>query len=147
MYGESRGEMMTFLAMREDFPLKAAATVGAFTDLGFFIKDNPGMESVSEKIWADYKENKEKIFERRSAVNWAEKLNTPLLIMNGNNDPQVKPLHSLYLAERMQVAGKKYQLIIFDGGNHILSGMHTEERDRQIIKWFKKHYTNRMKDL
>jgi hypothetical protein len=61
MYGESRGEMMTFLAMREDFPLKAAATVGAFTDLGFFIKDNPGMESVSEKIWADYKENKEKI--------------------------------------------------------------------------------------
>jgi dipeptidyl aminopeptidase/acylaminoacyl peptidase len=139
MYGESRGGMMTFMAMRENFPLKAAATVGAFTDLGLFIKDNPGMESVSKKIWVDYKETKEKIFERRSAVNWVKKLNTPLLIMNGNNDYQVKPRHSLNLAERMQVSGKKYQLIIFDGGNHILSGIHTEERDLQIIKWFKKH--------
>jgi dipeptidyl aminopeptidase/acylaminoacyl peptidase len=139
MYGESRGGMMTLQAIRENFPLKAAAIVGAFTDLALFIKDTPGMESVSKQIWSDYQENKEKILKRRSAIHWAEKINTPLLIMNGNKDPQVKPQHSFYLAEKLQTLGKKYQLIIYEGGNHILSGMLTEERDRQIISWFKRH--------
>ncbi len=63
--------------------------------------------------------------------------------MNGGNDPQVKAEHSLYLAEKLQALGKSYQLIIFEGGNHILSGGLTEERDRQIINWFKKHFLPR----
>lgn len=139
MYGESRGGMMTLEAIRENFPLRAAATIGAFTDLGLFIKDNPQMERVSEQIWPDYKENKDRIFERRSAVQWAEEINTPLLIMHGGNDPQVKAGHSLHLAEKLQALGKSYQLMIFEGGNHILSKELTEERDRQIISWFKRY--------
>jgi dipeptidyl aminopeptidase/acylaminoacyl peptidase len=139
MYGESRGGMMTLQAVRDRFPLRAAATVGAFTDLGMFEKDNPGMESVSLQIWPDYKENQVNIFKRRSAVDWADKLNTPLLIMDGGSDPQVKPEHGMYLAEKMQALGKKYQLVILEGGNHILSGRSMDERDRQIIAWFKKY--------
>jgi hypothetical protein len=33
MYGESRGGMMTFQAIRRDLPVDAAAVFGAFTDL------------------------------------------------------------------------------------------------------------------
>jgi dipeptidyl aminopeptidase/acylaminoacyl peptidase len=94
---------------------------------------------VSLQIWPDYKENKVNIFKRRSAVEWVDKLNTPLLIMDGGSDPQVKPEHGMYLAEKMQALGKKYQLVILEGGNHILSGRSMDERDRQIIAWFKKY--------
>lgn len=145
MYGESRGGMMTFQAIRDKYPIKAAATVGAFTDLEMFNKANAGMEEVSAQIWPDFKINKAQIYERRSALKWAEQLNIPLLIMNGGSDQQVNPKHSLLLAEKLQQLNKPYQLIILESGNHILSGELTNERDHHIIQWFKKHLSPKRK--
>lgn len=41
MIGESRGGMMTFQAIRDEFPIRAAAVYGAFTDLGSFLESTP----------------------------------------------------------------------------------------------------------
>ncbi len=139
MYGESRGGMMTLQVLRNGFPLNAAATVGAFTDLKMLVKSSPNMKAVAEKIWPDFKENKEKIYKPRSAVLWADKINAPLLTMQGNKDQQINPEQSLILAGKLQTLGKSYQLIIIDGGNHTLSGKNTNKRDYEIISWFKEH--------
>src|SRR4051812_39375399 len=41
MFGESRGGMMTYQAIRDHVPLRAAATVGAFTDFDALVRSDP----------------------------------------------------------------------------------------------------------
>ena len=41
LYGESRGGVMTYLAIKKNFPANAAAVYGAFTDMEALIKDKP----------------------------------------------------------------------------------------------------------
>ncbi len=139
MYGESRGGMMTFLALAKKFPVKAAATVGAFTDMQMFNDDNPYIINVSHQIWKDYDEHKDSIIYKRSVVNWADLINVPVLVMQGGADPQVRPFESLKLVNIFQQKQKTYQYIILQNGNHILSHEWTDERDRQILNWFERY--------
>lgn len=138
MYGESRGGMMTYQAVRDGFPLKAAAVFGAFTDLEGFLAANANSLAMARQIWSAYDERKEEIIARRSAIRWIEKLNTPLLIMHGGADPLVSPLQSLALAEKLQQAGKVYELVVYAEDNHILS-KNSLDRDRRALAWFKQH--------
>lgn len=142
MYGQSRGGMMTFQAVRDGFPLRAAAVFGAFTDLGIYLdKDmRGGGPKLANMVWPDFAEKRESIVERRSAVRWAGKLDTPLLIMHGGADPQVSPLHALRLAELLENAGKRYELVIRAGEKHNLNGWQAE-RDALAMEWFRRHAT------
>lgn len=90
------------------------------------------------EIWPDYKEHRNDIAMRRSAVDWAEKIDTPVLIMHGGADEDVPPSHALALAMKLQELGKTYQLIIRSGANHHLFGW-LAERDAQAVEWFRRH--------
>ena len=134
MYGESRGGMMTFQAIRDGFPIRAAATFGAFTDLTPMVEANP---KVVAQLWPDYATKGEAIRMRRSAILWPEKINVPLLIMHGGADTGLSPSHSLALASKLQELGKTYQLIIRAGAGHVMSEWRVE-RDAAAIEWFRK---------
>jgi dipeptidyl aminopeptidase/acylaminoacyl peptidase len=139
MYGLSRGGMMTFQAIRYGFPLRAAATFGAFTDLDALMKsDPPFYEPLKKRIWPDFDSRSAEILDKRSAIRWADKLNAPLLLMHGGNDQSVDPAQTLNLAQELQRLGKKYELLIYADDNHVLS-RNQEDRDRRAIAWFKKH--------
>jgi dipeptidyl aminopeptidase/acylaminoacyl peptidase len=139
LYGESRGGMMTLRGLRDGAGVRAAATVGAISDLQAFFMEQPQVEvQMAKAIWPDYRENRAAILERRSAVRWADRINTPVLLMHGGQDQSVSPMHSLRLAEALQKSKKDYALIIFAGDNHVLSE-HREERDGQALKWFRAH--------
>lgn len=138
MYGESRGAMMTYQAIRECFPMRAAAVYGGFTDLRPLADPGGKFAQAAVMIWPDYAERRSEIATRRSAIDWAEKLETPVLIMHGGADRDVSPSHALALATRLQELGKTYQLIIRSGADHHLSGW-LAERDAQAIEWFRRH--------
>jgi dipeptidyl aminopeptidase/acylaminoacyl peptidase len=139
MYGLSRGGMMTFQAIRQGFPLRAAATFGAFTDLDALMKsDPPFYEPLKKRVWPDFDSRSAEILEKRSAIKWADRLNVPLLLMHGGNDQSVNPAQTLNLAQELQRLGKKYELLIYADDNHVLS-RNQEDRDRRAIAWFKKH--------
>lgn len=53
MYGESRGGMMTYQAIRDAFPINAAAVFGAFTDLEI-MNQSPSVQKAIPQIWPDY---------------------------------------------------------------------------------------------
>lgn len=53
---------MTYLAMRNKFPPKAAATFGGITDMEMFIQDFPDAENLFHQIYPDYKTNRDQIF-------------------------------------------------------------------------------------
>lgn len=138
MLGESRGGIMTYMALRKKFPVRAAAVIGGITDLSMYLEGRPWAEQFFMEYYPTYAEKKDSILQSRSAVFWAEDITAPLLIMNGQADPQVAPAHALQMAGRLAALDKEFQLIILQKGNHILSGAHTERRDREVIEWFKK---------
>ena len=140
LYGESRGGVMTYLAMKRNFPANAAAVYGAFTDMEALIKERPEVyrPQLLTRIWPDFDSRKDEIFRSRSAIFWPESLGLPVLIMHGGADWSVNPSHSLTIAQKLQSLGKTYELIIYAGDGHRLA-RNQEDRDRRAVAWFRKH--------
>lgn len=138
MYGESRGAMMTYQAIREHYPMLAAAAYGGFTDLRPLADPGGRFAEVTKTIWPDYSERRSEIARRRSAIDWPESFDTPVLIMHGGADRDVSPSHALALAARLQELGKTYELVIRSGSDHHLSGW-LAERDAHAVEWFRRH--------
>ena len=142
LLGESRGGMMVLQAIREGFPAHAAAIYGGFTDLYRLIDENPDQyEGMADQLWPDWRTNTDEILGRRSAVKWAERIDTPILIMHGGNDQSMPVTQSLALANRLQELGKTYELHIFGYENHVISGR-AIERDALATAWYEKHATD-----
>jgi dipeptidyl aminopeptidase/acylaminoacyl peptidase len=139
MYGESRGGVMTYFAIKKKFPINAAAVIGAFTDLEGLIKYRPEVykPEMLNRLWPNFDSQKNEIFRSRSAVYWPETLDVPLLIMHGGADWSVNPSQSLAFAQKLQDLGKTYELVIYAGDNHFIS-RNQEDRDRRAVAWFRK---------
>lgn len=137
LYGESRGGMMIFQAIRDGFPANAAATYGGFTDLEQ-MTSGPAGEAMANAIWPDFKKHREAIIERRSAVRWADKLKIPLLLMQGSDDGQVAPTQTLRLATELAKGTSEFGVFIFPGANHTIQQFRNE-RDRLAIEFFRRH--------
>jgi dipeptidyl aminopeptidase/acylaminoacyl peptidase len=139
LYGESRGGMMTFLAIKHGFPARAAAVFGAFADLGVLIAAAPDRYNPLVKtIWSDYASRRDEILGSRSVLQWTDRIDMPLLIMHGGADRDVNAGQALALAGRLQTLGKEYELLIYAGDNHVLSE-HRVERDQRAAAWFRRH--------
>lgn len=138
MLGESRGGMMTYMALKKGFQVNAAATIGAITDLKAYIAERPWDENNLKNLWTDYEQQKQAIFYSRSVMAWYDSIHTPVLILHGAKDPQVKPQQALQLAQAFSNAGKPFELHIFNDGNHILSGTVSDARDAIVVGWFRK---------
>lgn len=72
LYGESRGGVMSLLAMRDGFPARAAATFGAITDLAAYLKEDARAARIVHAVWPDYDARREEIHAARSALQWPE---------------------------------------------------------------------------
>lgn len=140
MYGFSRGGMMTYQAISRGFPIKAAAVVGAFTDLQELIDTHAQQYplTILSQVWPNYETRKAEIAKTRSAISWPERLNTPVLIMHGGNDRSVNTEQSLLLAQQLQKLGKVYELTVYSGDNHDLT-KNSADRDRHVVSWFNRY--------
>jgi dipeptidyl aminopeptidase/acylaminoacyl peptidase len=65
-------------------------------------------------------------------MRWPEKINVPVLIMNGGADTDVSPLHAIQLASALEKLGKPYELKIFYGEKHVSRGR-ARERDEDVV--------------
>ena len=137
LYGESRGGMMVFQAIRDGFPARAAATLGAFTDLDELMSSGPNRKTAT-MIWPDFEERRKDIIARRSAIQWPERLGIPLLLMHGSSDGDVSPTQTLRLATELAKRQKEFGVMIFPGGNHILR-QYRLEHDRAVVEFFRRY--------
>ena len=139
MYGESRGGMMTYQAIRDRFPLRAAAVFGAFTNLEALMAEHPEIyQPLSERIWPNYADGKEEIVWRRSAIQWADQIDVPVLIMHGGADWSVNPMQALLMAQKLQEERKRYGLIIYAEDGHMLTANEVD-RDQRAVAWFRRY--------
>jgi dienelactone hydrolase len=135
MWGYSRGAMMTLQAIKRGAPLRAAAIVGAPTDLTSNLSD-PGFVQFARGIYPDFETRKEEHVRNRSAILWVDKINIPLLIMSGGADPGVTPSGVMTFAQKLEGQGKLYELVIYAKDDHAVS-QNAEDRLRRTVDWFR----------
>jgi len=136
--GESRGGAMVYMALRDGFPARAAAVWGAFTDLEPLSAPGAPLEKMALYVWPELATRREEIVRSRSAVYWAEKINTPVLIMHGGADEDMPVSQSQRLDAELTRLGKPHDLIVFEGQQHVIGGRGAE-RDAAAIAWFRKY--------
>ena len=135
MWGYSRGAIMTLQALRRGAPVRAAAVVGAPTDTTARVND-PDFLRFARDTYPDFDARRDEHLRSRSAVFWADRINVPLLIMQGGADPGVRPSQAMELARKLDEAGRLYELIIYAKDDHPVS-QNAEDRLRRTIDWFK----------
>jgi len=135
--GESRGGMMVYQALRDGFPARAAAVWGAFTDLAPLLEPGSPQAKYAPRIWPDLERNREAIVERRSAVRWADRIHTPVLIMHGLADEDIPVDQSRRMDVELARLDRPHRLLLFEGEPHRIGGRGAE-RDAAAIEWFRR---------
>ena len=138
MLGASRGGLMTYLALRNNVPVNAAAVISGMSDLISSNKERTTMLNVYKRLIPDFEKRGDESLRERSALYWADKINAPLLLLHGTADWRVNPSQVLALAQKLQESGKAYQLIVYANDDHGVP-LNRDDADRRIVEWFRMH--------
>jgi dipeptidyl aminopeptidase/acylaminoacyl peptidase len=138
MYGVSRGGMMTFLEMKRNFPMNAAAVVGAVYDLAAFRVRAPDVLAEAAKLIPDYPDRGLSALKQRSVMDWPESVDVPLLIIQGADDEEVPATEALAFATKLSNLKKPYELIVYAGDVHE-AAKNRRDRDARIAAWFRRY--------
>lgn len=136
MVGYSRGGMMTYLALTKTDKIRSACVIGGISDLFMTEKNRPDMKSVFMDLIGGNSTQLPEEFKRRSAIYYANKIDTPILILHGESDKRVSYLQARKMADELKKYGKVYKLIIYPEGNHSLSNFYWQAFSEQM-RWFK----------
>jgi dipeptidyl aminopeptidase/acylaminoacyl peptidase len=139
MLGWSRGAMSTFVAMKQGIKLNAIAVGGGLLDLVAEAGRRPGLVSnVWSQLIPDFATKRDERLRERSVMYWPEQVNVPVLILHGGGDWRASPAEALAFAQKLQAAGKTYELIVYANDDHGIS-VNSADRNRRIVEWFRKH--------
>lgn len=134
--GNSRGGMMTYLALKNGAEVNAAIVNCGVTDvLETSKKDDVLARVISSSLPDDERESE---YLKRSAVFWPEKLKVPLLILHGENDVGV-PVHTVRdLAAKLEELGNPHKVVIYPNAGHCGEG-YPISSDAEMVNWVKKY--------
>lgn len=140
MYGWSRGGMMALLAATRTDRLRVIAVGGTPTDLAAELEIRPEMERVFRARIPNYDENKQAVLKARSAVYWADQIDTdlPILILHGERDARVSLKSAQDLARVLQEQQHPHKLVVYEDGSHSLLQQNREVVD-ELRMWFDAH--------
>jgi dipeptidyl aminopeptidase/acylaminoacyl peptidase len=136
MLGISRGGMMTYLSIKRQAQIRAAAVLSGVADLQQNVRVRPEMRQEFAETIPAFAQHEAESLQDRSAVRWADKIDVPVLLMHGTADWRVYAVEALRLAQELQRANKTYQLMMFANDSHGLPA-HRSDVDRATIAWFK----------
>jgi dipeptidyl aminopeptidase/acylaminoacyl peptidase len=140
-YGLSRGGMMTLLALQRGAVVNAAAVLGAIFDLEGAIETTkqraPKIVERVTKLIPDYSSRGAAALRERSAINWPEKLNVPLLIIHGGEDEEVPVSQALAFATKLSGLHKPYELVVYAKDIHEAAN-NRRDRDARLVAWFRR---------
>lgn len=141
LYGLSRGGMMTFLALKRGAIVNAAAVVGAIFDVEGALeptrKRAPGIAEAVTKLIPDFSSRGSAALSERSAMNWPDRVNVPLLIIHGGDDEEVPVSQALAFATKLSALHKPYELVVYANDIHEAAN-NRPDRDARIVAWFRR---------
>ena len=109
MYGQSRGGMMTYIALRGRGDIRAAVVAAGVSDVRMSLRDRPRLRPLIRRLSG----LDERSLSARSAVDWADEIDVPLLLLHGDLDRRVNIEQSRTMAAKLKSAGKTVRLEVF----------------------------------
>lgn len=145
MVGSGRGGLTTYVALKRQMPVNAAAVIGGISDLKAFAAGAPrfleGWPSSGwlgfRSVWPDFERRQDEHFGARSAVQWPERISVPILILHSRTTPFPRPEQALDMAARLQEHGKPYELVIY--ADDLNQPPQREDKLVRVLAWFRKH--------
>lgn len=136
MVGHSRGGMMTYICIKFGIDIKAAAVIGAPTNLL-----RKPLAFPMDKVLAEYVGDPEadaEEYRNRSAIYWSEQIKIPIIIQHGDADDRVPYEDATELVDLLKKHELQHKFILYKEGDHGLNNYKTE-RDKEIFEWFSKY--------
>lgn len=118
MFGVSRGGMMTYEALREDQRIHKAVVVAGVADCSMSYKERSDMQPLLQELIGGTPKQLPEEYEKRSAIAWADQINTPLLIFHTTGDDKVSIKQVDKLVEQLKKYQKDYEYVTFDSNVH-----------------------------
>lgn len=149
MYGFSRGGQNTYQASLRMRLNAMTVTAGTADWLSFINDRNEFADGWSDRDSAmnyigfrkaipGWYTDSISLLKERSAVYWAEKINTPVLVLHSRGDTRVPCMHAIKMAAKLQEYKKEYALVIYDEPSHSLPFSQFDSYDR-MFAWFSGH--------
>lgn len=138
MTGHSRGGMMTYLlCARYPERIRAAAVQAGVADcFDMYEMREQEMRDVFHDLIGGPPDMYPAEYAKRSAVQFAARIDVPLLILHGTEDWRVTLSSAVRVHELMDKYGKENRLIIYQGADHSLKGYPVKE---DVLSWFTAH--------
>lgn len=136
MVGSSRGGKMNYLVLKNGVKLNATVSIAAVSDQFLALEKRGEMERVFEELVPNYYQNRKQELKKRSAIFWGDKINSPLLLLHGDNDWRVSYQQSVNLAKVLKKKGKTIKLKIYPKGDHSLN-KEWDDVVNEMLSWFK----------
>lgn len=118
MLGVSRGGMMTYETLREDRRIHKAVVVAGVADCTMNYEEREDMRSLLTELIGGTPEQLPEEYSRRSAVAWADEINTPLLIFHTTGDDKVSIKQADKLVKQLKKYQKDYEYVTFESNIH-----------------------------
>lgn len=118
MFGVSRGGMMTYEALREDQRIHKAVVVAGVADCSMSYEERSDMQPLFQELIGGTPKQLPEEYEKRSAIAWADQINTPLLIFHTTGDDKVSIKQVDKLVEQLKKYQKDYEYVTFDSNVH-----------------------------
>ena len=144
--GDSRGAYITYCALARPNPFKVAAAISGFTDLTkqYQYEEQIAPNSMGiQKLMRGSPYTSPDKFKDFSPVNFAGKINVPILLLHGNHDRLVLPEHAWKMDEELVKSQKEHDIVILyapeEDTGHNLKGRALNEAHQEMLKWFNKY--------
>ncbi len=128
--GWSRGATMTYLTLKKQVTVNAAILVAGPTDLILSEKERPEMAQVHNALIPNIQNNRETVLKERSANEWADQLNVPMLIIHGTGDVRVSFHHAELISEKLKLFNKNFELLVYPNEDHGLINVRPDLKAR-----------------
>lgn len=138
LIGGSRGAMEGLLAIRRRLPVRAAVFRGGMYDLTSALLARPELESGWREMIPEFSTRRDFVLRQRSAINWADEIHVPLLILHGRQDWRVEVAGAEAFTAAVQATGGIAKLGVFEREEHQLAFNRQAWLDA-AVEWFKRY--------
>ncbi|MHB8781484.1 MAG: alpha/beta hydrolase family protein [Candidatus Geothermincolia bacterium] len=148
IYGQSHGGAIAMLAAERDARIKAVVEEAGFSDLAqlyqhLLLSSDVGARELLQYgvgILGGTPEQFPELYRQRSAINYVDSFNAPLLIAHGAADPVVPLAQAQAMYDAMLLAGKTVEIRIYPDEQHcIASPANREELSADALAWFQRY--------
>lgn len=139
MLGWSRGSITSFLAMKRGLKFNSVIVVGSVPDLELAGEKRSDMKELYIEIIPGYSANPKLVLANRSVNHWAEKINSPVLIIHGEKDWRAPVEGPVELSKKLKALNKPYKLILYPNSGHTIAEDRIELK-KEINDWIRKYW-------